>query len=114
MSKTFTDAQVIAASMVIIENDGGNQPLVEYLKSLLSKMWQEGEGFNGKRPFGNSGWQFHVYAAFVKAGLIEGKLDPQYGWVDKCDDEAGDALVQAVIQRLLVLTHTEIEILTQR
>jgi len=27
-----------------------------YLISLLLKLWQEGEGFSSKRPFGDSGW----------------------------------------------------------
>ena len=29
----------------------------DYLKTLLHTLWDEEDGFSGKRPFGNSGWQ---------------------------------------------------------
>lgn len=46
----------------------------DYLKQLLEELWREEEGFSGKRPFGNSGWQHDVYCALVKAGAIEGTV----------------------------------------
>jgi len=52
----------------------------EFLHELLSTMWEEGEGFSGKRPLGNSGWEHQLYTALVRAGAITGKLD---------DDEEG-------------------------
>lgn len=49
----------------------------EYLKKLLSKVWSDDECFNGKRPFGNSGWKYEngICAMLIKHGLLEGKLD---------------------------------------
>lgn len=38
------------------ENDSGADTIRGYLKALLHKLWDEDEGFSGKRPFGNSGW----------------------------------------------------------
>lgn len=47
----------------------------QYFEALLMKLWEENEGFNGKRPWGNSGWDYDVYVPLIKAGLIEGELD---------------------------------------
>jgi hypothetical protein len=54
---------------------GGNMAIREYLGALLTKLWEQGEGFSGKRPFGNSGWEYDLYAALIKAGAVEGELD---------------------------------------
>jgi hypothetical protein len=35
---------------------GDNITIRDYLRILLETLWEEGEGFSGKRPFGNSGW----------------------------------------------------------
>lgn len=47
----------------------------DYLKTLLMTVWEEGESFSGKRPFGNSGWEYDLYAPLVKAGAVPGTLD---------------------------------------
>lgn len=39
------------------ENDAGALTVRDYLKALLRRLWLEQEGFSGKRPFGNSGWE---------------------------------------------------------
>ena len=31
-----------------------------YLKELSLTLWKEKECFNGKRPFGNSGWDYDL------------------------------------------------------
>lgn len=54
---------------------GGLLTIREYLCALLTKLWAEGEGFNGKYPFGNSGWEYDLYAALIGAGAVEGSLD---------------------------------------
>ena len=53
------------------ENDAAASTVRDYLQRLLRGVWIEGEGFDGKRPFGNSGWQDEVYKTLGKAGLIE-------------------------------------------
>lgn len=73
-------------------NDAGASTIREYLIALLSALWAEGEGFSGKRPFGNSGWEYDVYLALVNAGLIKGSIDAE-GCLDSCDDRAADLLI---------------------
>jgi hypothetical protein len=57
------------------QDAGGFMPIREYLRELLSRLWSEGESFSGKRPFGNSGWEYDLYVALVAAGAVEGDLD---------------------------------------
>lgn len=50
-------------------NDAGAKTVKEYLVKLLETVWVEEEGFSGKRPFGNSGWQYYLIEPVIKAGL---------------------------------------------
>lgn len=77
-------------------NSAGAATVGEYMKTLLATVWREGECFSGKRPFGDSSWQFEVYEALVKAGIIEGTLDDE-GYLDDCDTEEADCLIQEAI-----------------
>jgi len=52
-------------------NDAGAKTIGQYLSKLLIALWDENESFSGKRPFGNSGWQYEVYDAMAKAKLLE-------------------------------------------
>ena len=97
-----TDEQVLKAAAVTVTGDLGDQTLTDYLKSLLETLWEEEEEFSGKRPFGNSGWKYDVFAGFVRAGLISGKISPEDGWVEECDTKTGDAIVLAVIKRFVI------------
>ena len=47
----------------------------EYLFQLLITLWNEGEGFSGKRPFGNSGWEYDLLTPLVEMGVIDGVID---------------------------------------
>jgi hypothetical protein len=80
-------------------NDADAATVRDYLKALLLKLWQEDEGFSGKRPFGNSGWKYEVYTALVKAGAVPGKLDAE-GYVQECDDGFADQAILAAIAQL--------------
>jgi hypothetical protein len=70
-----------------------------YLKLLLREVWVEDETFSGKRPFGESGWKFDVYAALIKAKAIDGKLDAD-GYAEEFDMKDADELVLDVIESL--------------
>ena len=52
-------------------NDAEAETVRAYLKALLYAVWSKGEGFSGKRPFGNSGWEYDLYAALEPAGITE-------------------------------------------
>lgn len=56
------------------ENDSGADTIKGYLKALLLTLWDEEEGFSGKRPFGNSGWTGDIAFALVKEGFIDGRI----------------------------------------
>lgn len=53
------------------ENDSGAATVRGYLKALLFTLWDEGEGLSGKRPFGNSGWDYDILTALVDAGIAK-------------------------------------------
>ncbi len=67
----------------MLENNAQASTVGEYLGLLLSTLWIENEGFSGKRPFGDSGWQYDVYIALSKAGLIEGLILDEDGYVEQ-------------------------------
>lgn len=54
-------------------NDAYAATVREYLVALLAAVWDEGEGFDGKRPFGNSGWEGEVLEALDAAGIPDGE-----------------------------------------
>ena len=70
-------------------NDAEADTIRDYLCSLLELVWSEGEGFSGKRPFGNSGWEFDLYAPLIKGKIIDGTLD-EYGRVDVLEKDQKD------------------------
>jgi hypothetical protein len=81
------------------DDDSGATTIRGYLCALAAAVWREGEGFSGKRPFGNSGWQWDVYAALVKTDLIAGTFD-EYGGLENADTTKGDQLIEAAIRAL--------------
>lgn len=78
------------------KNDAGAETVRDYLIKLLSLVWEDGEGFDGKRPFGNSSWEWDLYYALAKGGVIEGTFDEDE-CLDDCDDERGRWLISAAI-----------------
>ena len=70
----------------------------EYLKELLKTLWKEGEGFSGKRPFGNSGWQSDIVYVLIKSNLIVGKINGNE--VIPFDWKEVDALMEEIIDHL--------------
>lgn len=81
------------------DNDAGATTIGEYLIKLLATLWDEKEGFDGKRPFGNSDWDGDLVVALIQAGAIEGELDED-GYINSCDDDAAEELIAAAIQAL--------------
>lgn len=68
----------------------------EFLVQLLETLWEEEEGFSGKRPFGNSGWQGDVERALVRAGAVPGRLD-EYGDLDGVDPlNVAETMISAI------------------
>ena len=69
----MTDIQAVLGCPMD-ENDSGADTVRGYLKALLTTLWEEGEGFSGKRPFGNSGWDDDLAKALVKQKIIKGRI----------------------------------------
>jgi hypothetical protein len=81
--KRLTDALELR-----FDSDAGEQLTVrDYLRELLQTLWMEGEGFSGKRPFGNSGWAWELYGPLVRDGFIEGAGNGLDEYVDMTPDQ---------------------------
>lgn len=74
------------------ENDADARTVGHYLYTLLCTLWEEGEGFSGKRPFGNSGWEYDLYKPLIAGGFVSGELDED-GYIDFVDKESADELI---------------------
>lgn len=90
----MTTQEILALGMD--ENDSGATTIKGYLKALLLTLWQEEEGFSGKRPFGNSSWKFELYTALVKHKVVRGDFDED-GYLDDVDTEAADNIINQCI-----------------
>ena len=100
---TTPDPQAVLSLPLDPDNDSGATTVRGYLIKLLETLWREQEGFSGKRPFGNSGWDYDLMIPLVKAGFIRGTFDED-GYVEELDDEAGAAIILAAIKALGVTT----------
>jgi hypothetical protein len=100
MSDTIDPATARQAlDLPMPDNDANATSIRSYLVELLAKVWEEGECFNGKRPFGNSGWEYDLFPPLITAGLVTGRLDED-GYVDDIDDRAATLLIAAAIREL--------------
>jgi hypothetical protein len=83
------------------ESDDLNETVTirEYLKRLLLTLWDEGEGFSGKRPFGNSGWEWDMAKPLIKFGIIEGSFDSD-GYIENFDRTTYNKIIREAIASL--------------
>jgi hypothetical protein len=84
------------------ENGAGAATVGGYLARLLEELWREGEAFSGKRPFGDSSWEWELYEALVRGHYVNGTLDSD-GYLDDVDTERARKMIFQAI-RLLVPT----------
>jgi hypothetical protein len=79
-------------------NDANAATIHDYLRRLVEEVFAEGEGFSGKRPFGNSGWEYDLYQALADAKAIDVQLG-KYGeiedWLDD-QDKANKLIFKAI------------------
>lgn len=78
------------------DNDAKASTVKDYLIALLIRLIEENEGFDGKRPFGNSGWDWDLYAPLLTAGLVDGKFDTD-GFIEDIDEKAAKKLILRAI-----------------
>ncbi len=85
------DNILMVLDTIIEHPDEGDTTLRQYLQLLLKTLFRESDGFSGKRPLGNSGWEIALAVGLVKAKLLKGKLvydrngdveDVEFKWTD--------------------------------
>lgn len=81
------------------ENDANAKTIGEYLRTLLLTLWEEQEGFSGKRPFGNSGWDYELYIALINCGAVDGQLDDD-DYLESVDYRTADKTIYSVINAI--------------
>lgn len=95
----------LEALEVRFDSDAGDNITVrDYLRILLSTLWAEKEGFSGKRPFGNSSWEYDLYEPLVKGGFVPGTLDE-----DGCLLDFDRQLLNQYIQQLIMVAFYGVE-----
>lgn len=98
---TMSPRQILDLAM-LPDNDAGAATVRDYLVALTSEVWDRVDAFNGKRPFGNSGWVWDLYGALVQGGATPGRMDEEEGWGvgDLPDREGADRMIAEAIQEL--------------
>ena len=71
----------------------------EYFQELLITLWEEIDGFSGKRPFGNSSWTYVFVKPLIENNILKGNFD-KYGYVENYDYEKYHSLVLELINEL--------------
>lgn len=92
-------SKVNFADIPLEDNDADAGTIGEYLESLLVTIISEGEGFSGKRPFGNSGWEWTMHNGLFKAGLLKGTADEE-GNLDEYDSVVADQILIREIRKM--------------
>lgn len=59
----------------------------EFMQTLLITLFEEQDGFSGKRPFGNSCWDGDMIMALIKNKAIKGTVEEEL-------DEDGDLIMR--------------------
>lgn len=83
-------------------NDADASTIHDYFKRLIEELWSSGEAFSGKRPFGNSGWEYELYTALGQNNAIDVKFDA-HGHIEEFLEDAktkADRLIFKAIDAL--------------
>ena len=72
----------------------------EFFYKLMEKLWIEQEGFNGKRPFGNSSWDGDLICCLVKNKLVKGKVDEDGYLEDYNYDKVNKFVIDKILKPL--------------
>lgn len=83
--------------------DGFEGTIGRFFIELICKVWNEQDCFSGKRPFGNSGWDYPILKAIVKAGFVDGATVDDEGDIIGLDGEYfDDAELSGDVTELIV------------
>jgi hypothetical protein len=68
----------------------------DFLIELLATLWTEKDQFSGKRPFGNSSWEYDLYVALVENNIVKGKID-EWGDIEDIDISLANKIILDII-----------------
>lgn len=71
----------------------------DYLLKLLLELWEEGEMFSSKRPFGNSDWECEVFKPLIENGIVRGVIDSD-GDIDSFEENDAYRVVSELIKSI--------------
>lgn len=72
----------------------------EFFYKLMELLWIEQEGFDGKRPFGNSSWDHDLIKCLVVNKLVKGKVDED-GYLEDFDyDKVNKFVIKQILKPL--------------
>jgi len=89
-TRDYTPQQILSLPMQ--DNDAKAATIGQYFTAIVHTLYIESEGFSGKRPFGNSGWESDVEKALITANAIWGEIDED-GYIEDCDSAAASAII---------------------
>jgi hypothetical protein len=77
-----------ALDLKFYDPDAGSMTTIrEYFKLQLSALWERGESFSGKYPFGNSGWGGVLAGVLIQHHCIPGVID---------EDESDEDFIEVI------------------
>ncbi len=91
----MTPAEIL--NLPVESDDVPAKSVREYLVALLQALWIQKGSFDGKRPFGNSSWEFDLYETL--SGLVPMTFDSD-GYVEDIDSAKCDELIASAIREL--------------
>jgi hypothetical protein len=89
----YNGKQILALPLAYSE-----ETIKDYLIDLLLALWRQGEGFSGKRPLGNSGWEYDLYYPLIKADIIDGEIEDDF--IVRVDVVSGNLAIEEAIKQL--------------
>lgn len=96
----MTEEIILAALDTEFESmDIGRVTARQYLKQLLGDLLEKGESFSGKRPWGNSGWEYELAVPLILAGAISGAVDED-GYAEVADESEYRTALAAMVEAL--------------
>lgn len=81
--------------LVMGPNDANAETIRDYLIKLLLGVWSETEGFDGKRPFGNSSWWLELYDTLADHGIVDVVVD-RWGEREYDNDLCDSIIIDAI------------------
>lgn len=61
-------AEILNLKIVVDDPAHGNEGMTigSFFAHAAAQLWSEGSGFSGKRPFGDSGWEWAIHRTLAK------------------------------------------------